>query len=108
MRGDFGAAVHPFVGFDPRRPGALTLAQEGVDKWGCIGVKMYPPMGFLPIGNCVAPLPKGMSEDEATRVEDALQEVYAWCEEEHVPITAHSNPSNYADDAFMNFSEPAN
>jgi predicted TIM-barrel fold metal-dependent hydrolase len=107
MRGDLGPAVHPFAGFDPRRAGAVAIAQEAVYKWGCVGVKMYPPMGFLPIGNRVA-LPKNMSADEAIGVEDELRRLYTWCQAEQVPITAHSNPSNYADDAFKNFAAPAN
>lgn len=107
MRGDLGAAVHPFVGFDPRRVGAVPLAKTAVENWGCVGVKMYPLMGFRPLGNVVDP-PRGMSAEEAIGVEDALRQLYEWCEAENVPITAHSNPSNQAHDDFLTFSQPAN
>jgi predicted TIM-barrel fold metal-dependent hydrolase len=107
MRGDLGAAVHPFVGFDPRRVGALPLVQAAVNQFGCVGVKLYPLMGFRPLGNVDDP-PKGMSAEEAMGVDDALNRLYEWCQAEHVPVTAHSNPSNEADDSFKEFSQPAN
>jgi predicted TIM-barrel fold metal-dependent hydrolase len=107
MRGDLGATVHPFVGFDPRRLGAVPLAQAAVEHWGCVGIKLYPLMGFRPMGNVDAP-PKGMTAEEAMGVDDALWRLYEWCQNKDVPITAHSSPSNQADQSFVNFSEPAN
>lgn len=107
MRGDLGAAVHPFVGFDPRRLGAVPVAQAAIQHWGCVGVKLYPLMGFRPFGNVEAP-PKGMTAEDALGVDDALARLYEWCQDKDVPITAHSNPSNQADESFVNFSEPAN
>lgn len=107
MRGDLGAAVHPFVGFDPRRPDAMRNARLGIEGFGCIGVKMYPPMGFRPLGNRER-VPAEMDGAEAERVDRLLGELYSWCEAEQVPITAHCNPTNYADDAFEEFSHPDN
>ena len=105
MLGHFRAKVHPFVGFDPRRFGAVPLAQRAIAEFGCVGVKMYPPVGFLPIGN-LDDRPEGMSEEEALGVEAALENLYAWCEDEQVPITAHSNPTNYARTSFRSNSSP--
>lgn len=99
IQGRLDAAVHPFVGFDPRRNGALALAQAGVHEHGCVGVKLYPPMGFLPIGNVEHP-PYRMSRDEAYAVDMALHGLYDWCQAEQVPITFHSNPTNLADPTF--------
>ena len=107
MRGDLGAAVHPFVGFDPRRNGAVPLAQAAVNQFGCVGVKLYPLMGFRPLGNVDDP-PKRMTAEEAMGVDDSLNRLYEWCEAEQVPITAHSNPSNEADPSFREFSQPGN
>jgi predicted TIM-barrel fold metal-dependent hydrolase len=106
MRGDLGATVHPFVGFDPRRLGAVALAQQAVDRFSCVGVKLYPPMGFRPIGNLTA-RPRNMTAEEAIGVDAALAQLYDWCQDQDVPITAHSNPSNQADDSFLGFSGPA-
>lgn len=105
MRGDLTAAVHPFVGFDPRRPDALRYARMAVDGFGFVGVKMYPPMGFRPTGNAEAP-PTPMTRTEAEAVDRALDELFTWCEQHQVPVTAHCNPSNYADDTFKDFSHP--
>jgi predicted TIM-barrel fold metal-dependent hydrolase len=64
-------------------------------------------MGFRPIGNVDAP-PKGMTAEDAMGVDDALSRLYQWCQDDDVPITTHSNPSNQADQSFVNLSEPAN
>jgi predicted TIM-barrel fold metal-dependent hydrolase len=101
----FEAQVLPFVGFDPRRLGAVPLIQRAVADYGCVGVKLYPPMGFLPIGNVTA-RPEGMSGEDALGVDAALAELYGWCANEQVPITAHSNPTNYASMSFINYSSP--
>lgn len=93
MRDRGGPHVHPFIGFDPRRPGALGLAQTAVHDYGFVGVKMYPTAGFLPIG----------SNDEER---DLLRRFYEWCTEEEVPITAHCNRS-FGKRADLDNSSPA-
>lgn len=100
------ARVHPFVGFDPRRPGALDTVRAAVVDYGCVGVKVYPPMGFQPIGNAEAPHPKGMSPEDARAADAALRDLYDYCLTEDVPITAHGNPTNFADDEYETFSSP--
>ena len=105
MRGDLAAAVHPFVGFDPRRPDALRYARMAVESFGFVGVKLYPPMGFRPSGNAEDP-PPPMTGAEAQAVDDVLDGLFTWCEREQVPVTAHCNPSNYADPVFKQFSHP--
>ena len=105
LLGHMDAVVLPFVGFDPRRVGALALVREAITEYGCVGVKMYPPMGFRPWGNRDVP-PHGMTIDDAIGVDDALSSLYEWCSEHHVPITAHGNPSNYAHASYRDFSHP--
>lgn len=77
------ALLLPFVGFDPRRavefPAALDLVKDAVLTKGFVGIKMYPPMGFSPIGN------------DEPRVDDVLNDLYGFCELECVPITVHCN-----------------
>src|SRR5439155_20874758 len=104
------ARVHPFVGFDPRRElvsrkradlkGALALAKEAVQEYGFIGVKLYPPMGFRPLGNGAT---AEMTAEDAYRVDGILDELYTWCEAEQVPVTAHCNPSNEAAEEYRDF-----
>lgn len=105
MMDRLGAQIHPFVGFDPRRFEGLQLAQAAVRDWGCVGVKMYPPMGYRPFGNA-ADVPHEMTEEEARRVDETLEAFYDWCVAEDVPITAHGNPTNYAHEAYQEFSSP--
>ena len=108
LRGSPDARVHPFVGFDPRRAGAVEIVRDAVTDFGCVGVKMYPPMGFRPLGNLDHPLPEGMSAAEAEAVDATLRELYAFCVADEVPVTAHGNPTNFAAKAFDEFSSPDN
>jgi len=40
--------IIPFLGVDPRRPGALELFRKGLDEWGVAGLKLHPSTGFFP------------------------------------------------------------
>jgi predicted TIM-barrel fold metal-dependent hydrolase len=100
-----GRQVLPFVGFDPRWPQAVPTVQKAVESCGCVGVKMYPPMGFLPLGNTDAQ-PERMSPALAAEVDGRLRDLYDWCVENDVPITAHSNATNFARDTYRENSAP--
>lgn len=125
--------VHGFVPFDPLREVAflahkhpmtyssLDLVQKAVVNHGCIGVKLYPPMGFAPYGNSTITtphfwkcnwLPEWMDEpikypaDNTTlgigqRLDDALGALYDWCCKCDVPVMAHSNKTNGPDTGFQ-------
>lgn len=107
------ARIHPLVGFDPRREmlarrtgdvqTSLQLLETAVERYGFVGVKLYPPMGWRPLGN---ERTRDMTADEARKVEGILHEFYEWCEDEDVPITAHCNTSNGAHSDYMRFSDP--
>jgi predicted TIM-barrel fold metal-dependent hydrolase len=126
MRGRIGrpdARFHPFMAFDPLREtlrgrtgapdvdvdvgvglgvGAIALVRQAVEQSGFIGVKMYPPVGFLPLGNETlvgadidADVGTGPGDVERGRALDrALRALYAICQAEEIPITAHASPSN--------------
>ena len=38
----------PFLGVDPRRPGAEELLDYGIAEWRVQGIKLHPTTGFLP------------------------------------------------------------
>jgi predicted TIM-barrel fold metal-dependent hydrolase len=107
------ARVHPFVGFDPRRQVKAELAgdletpldvvKDAVERYGFVGVKLYPPMGWRPIGNRSG---LDLTEEGATHVDNVLATFYAWCQEEHVPLTAHCNDSNYAHPSYRGCARP--
>ena len=116
---------------------SLAFVQDAVTNRGCIGIKLYPPMGFAPYGNSeldgsqvctpaiLAPgckcdssiqskpdfwkandsLPPwvfgdipypadGSAAKLGMRLDQALDDLYTWCEKEGVPILAHTNQTN--------------
>ncbi|MCF8235181.1 MAG: amidohydrolase [Bacteroidales bacterium] len=67
--------VIPFFHVDPRRPGVYEMFREGVEQKGIRGVKLYPPLGYFPY-------------------DEGLDEVYAYCQENDIPVLAHCSPYN--------------
>ena len=109
-----GLQIHPFVGFDPLRElrarhnqaveRPLDVVKDAINRYGFVGVKVYPQMGWRPSGNQARP---GLSAADAATLDQIVDELAAWCDEEQVPITAHCNDSNYADDdEFGGFGAP--
>lgn len=98
---------------------SLAFVQDAVRNKGCIGVKLYPPMGFAAYGNSTLddpsqggrqdfwkggllpewtsgkiPYKDGTVELLGQRLDGALDELYKWCVDEQVPILAHTSESN--------------
>jgi Amidohydrolase len=112
-----GMHIHGFAPFDPLREALnryskradpqlpLELAQQAVRTKGFIGVKLYPPMGFLPLGNTKSLSAQDFPDhlDIAFRrklagyLDAVLNDLYKWCEAEQVPILAHARDSNGPD-----------
>ncbi len=70
--------VKPFLGIDPRRDEILELVKKHVGSTKeFYGVKLYPPMGFLPSD------PK-------------LMPIYEYCEANSIPITTHCSSTGIA------------
>ncbi|WP_432877208.1 amidohydrolase family protein [Kribbella sp. CA-245084] len=103
------ARIHPFVGFDPRHEvrarqahdidTPLAVVKDAIRRFGFVGVKVYPPMGFRPLKNVAV---GDVTAEEAATLNEVLDEFYKWCVEEHVPITAHCNNSQYASEIYKN------
>lgn len=112
-----GGRVHGFVPFDPLRQVALRLGHGGDDSLGlvkdavvsqgCVGVKLYPPMGFAPLGNADLMGTGGSGfwardwlpawtarQDLGELLDSAMRELLGWCEAEEVPVMAHTSLSN--------------
>jgi predicted TIM-barrel fold metal-dependent hydrolase len=117
--------VHCFAPFDPfkqiafdmgRAPySPFDLVQDAVLNQGFIGVKLYPPMGFLPYGNNAEPTsfwtggklpPELLTSDLGVRLDKALGQLYAWCSANEVPIMAHTAPSNSPTTHVRTFTSP--
>jgi predicted TIM-barrel fold metal-dependent hydrolase len=68
---EYGAAVLPFVCADPRRKNLAAFVDKWIDKDSrCVGIKLYPPLGFWPS-------------------DPALDDVYALAVEKDLPVLAH-------------------
>lgn len=111
------ARIHPFIGFDPVRAAEdraaqtqddhLEIVKRAVRNAGFVGVKVYPPMGWVPIGNKNEPrLQQKWQLGFLELLDDVLLDLYRWCVKEQVPITAHCNRSNYVDDDYADFASP--
>lgn len=116
-----GGRVHAFVPFDPLRQVAyelgyaredsLGLVQQAIAEHGAVGVKLYPPMGFAPLGNASKDgegfwrqdwLPPWTDRpDLGAKIDSAMRLVLSWCEAEQVPVMAHTSESNGPSDEFQ-------
>ena len=113
---EYGGRIHPFVPFDPIRElafrkgmnnpdgepeafGSLNLLKAAIEYQGFLGVKIYNSLGYRPIGN------KWVDDERRAifrktgnliygiftgdEIDDVLLELYQYCEENGIPITAH-------------------
>jgi hypothetical protein len=109
--------VHAYAPFCPLREimhrehptttySSLDFVRNSVERRGAIGVKLYPPMGFAPGGNAAvqkdnpdfwrrAPWlnPIARQSDFGAKLDAVLDELFAWCSSNGVPILAHANAS---------------
>lgn len=109
------ARLHPFVGFDPLRElrarlvGDITTPLDELDdaikRFGFVGVKVYPPMGWRPLGNDDdnGPMPR----DRGKQLDRVLRDFYDWCHSNDVPVTAHGSRSNAAAPPFLDCGAPS-
>lgn len=114
-----GGRVHALVPFDPYRQvvhelggdsgfSPIELVGQSIEKYGAVGVKLYPPMGFAPFSNQKLTVWKGKSwltdiaqrSDFPRRLDDSMSMLYEFCEAQEVPIMGHSNQSNGPSDDF--------
>jgi predicted TIM-barrel fold metal-dependent hydrolase len=93
------------VSFCPWRqivqPGQFSLVQDAVRNKGFIGVKLYPVMGFRPMGNDGAadtdyyPQELRAIPHWGQKMDRALSNLYDWCIAEDIPIMAHCSFSQF-------------
>jgi hypothetical protein len=85
---------------------ALDLVVNAVKNHGCVGVKIYPPMGFKPYGNGkIRFIDKAGQWQELAgdKIDALLSQMYRKCVELGIPVMAHSNKSSgrsSADDGY--------
>ncbi len=81
---------------------SLDIVRHAVELGGFAGVKLYPPAGFLPIGNLAR-----FGERVGGRLDAAMRALYAYCVAEQVPILTHAARSNGFDDGFDDLAAPS-
>ncbi len=87
-----------------RRPTALELVEDAVLNRGFAGVKLYPPMGYLPLGNAELPLSAFPSwagdapfaDTFGAALDEAMRSLYRFCIAHDVPVMAHCAETNGA------------
>lgn len=116
--------VHSLVAYDPWRhirdeavgekDSALEMVKFAIEDCGFLGVKVYPPMGFLPWGNDSQEYKypeRAMREFGSSftrKLNDALRRLYAWCETNCVPIMTHATHSQGANEGYAARANPQN
>ena len=80
----------PFIMVDPRRASVYELMVDSLEKMGIYGVKLYPALGYHPD-------PSSFYND--AHVNQALHQIYKYCETHNIPITSHCSPGgSYSSD----------
>ncbi len=139
-----GPVVHGYVGYDPLRQAyfasgkraafdPLALVRKAIREEGFLGVKLYPPMGFKPLGNeadsCQIydetivrdlgtssraapdvgcdPRPALGSTAVGKRLDDAMAALFDLCVAEEACVVAHANESNAAGPGYARRADPA-
>jgi len=109
-----GTLMHGYAAFDPLRevkareqgtsPRPLELVRQAVTTNGFLGVKLYSPMGFRPIGNTSAgtsfPVFLQPVSNIGAKLDEVLNDLYAWSSEAGVAILAHAANSQEAGPGF--------
>lgn len=68
---------------------SLALLEEAVSDRGFVGVKMYPPICFEPLGDGSSAVKKGWPS--ADKLKPVLERFYKKCLDLDVPVMAHAN-----------------
>lgn len=114
------AVLHCFAPFDPwrqlidagpnQRKTALEQVRWAVEDMGFVGIKLYPPMGFLPAENSLFNLsyPERAAADPLFPVylDRALAELYRYARDNGIPVMAHAADSNGAAPGYAHRAAP--
>lgn len=87
---------------------SFDLLEHAIEDRGFAGIKLYPALGYQPIGNDPEALYGGKPEQRVSgaRIDAELAALYTWCEDNRVPIKAHCTNSNDAGQCTAAFGSP--
>lgn len=84
--------------------GSLALVRHAVERKGFVGVELYPPTGFLPLGN--AYWAHHGKNGQGAKLDQSLRALYAYCEAMEVSIMTHAADSNDFDFGYGKLAAP--
>ena len=102
----------PLVPYNPwvdikEHNASLDLVEKAVKYHGCVGVKIYPPMGFYPYGNTGNPIQSSEARPDLAALDKKLRNLFELCDGFGVPVMAHANESNGRDSAHDGLAGPS-
>lgn len=110
--------VHAMVPFNPLRAACdggdnvVAYVRDAVNKYGCLGFKLYPPMGFAATGNTPLPYPVPRCPGnqpvavDRKRLDEVLGVFFDECSALGIPVMAHASPSNASMDGTETLASP--
>jgi predicted TIM-barrel fold metal-dependent hydrolase len=107
-----GGAILPFIGYNPRsdleaHDRSFERVVDAICNRGFIGVKLYPPMGYLAYGNAGKERPGTCpAMADASDIDARLYRLYAWCADHSVPIMSHTSRSFGMSDDYDDCASP--
>jgi predicted TIM-barrel fold metal-dependent hydrolase len=103
-----GRVLTGYIGYDPWQhlkdihhkvhPNAFEVVQLAIERMGFVGVKLYPPMGFMPLNNSSldgdtsqfpTALVKLCNGRPGHEIDKVLTRLYAYCDQHRLAIQAH-------------------
>lgn len=99
---------------EPYGVSPIRLIKDAILNHGAVGVKLYPPMGFLPYMNSARDVESFLEravndfgQNVGVLMDEALEKLYTLCAEIDVPILAHANCGNSVRPEFGQFARPS-
>jgi predicted TIM-barrel fold metal-dependent hydrolase len=99
----FQGRLLTYLPFDPWRiangdTDVWNAIKRDLDRGAALGIKLYPPMGFAPMGNdALDPYPSSWPAPQnqfGAKLEAAVRQMWAFATELDVPVIAHAAKSN--------------
>jgi predicted TIM-barrel fold metal-dependent hydrolase len=93
----------------PGGKGALVLLRHAIERLGFAGVKVYPPVGFLPLDNAGrgALLHGAGQSGLGASLDLCLRAFYSYCEAQQVPVMTHAADSSGYQPGYGQLADPS-
>jgi predicted TIM-barrel fold metal-dependent hydrolase len=101
----------PLVAYNPwtdieQKGAGLARVVKAITALGFVGVKIYPPIGFMPAGNAANYPPTSKKYPNLKTLDTTLKAFFAKCAEIQAPVLAHTAHTNGRDTCHDEFGGP--